>query len=114
MLIQFASHSTRIAIAASPAPRKIALIRKSMTITTFPPSITRAYVAPMVCTAGLAPITASRRGASATPTTPITTATISPSAIPCTAASAAASAFFSPMRRATTAVTPIDSPIAAV
>ena len=41
MLIQFASHSTRIAIAASPAPRKIALTRKSSRMTTLPPSMTR-------------------------------------------------------------------------
>ncbi len=32
MLIAFANQSTRIAIAASPAPRKIALMRNSMTI----------------------------------------------------------------------------------
>ena len=42
MLIAFANQSTRIAIAASPAPRKIALMRNSMTIVTLPPSMTRA------------------------------------------------------------------------
>jgi len=50
MLIQFASHSTRIAIAASPAPRKIALMRKSSRMTTLPPSITRVYVWPVAMT----------------------------------------------------------------
>ena len=34
--------------------------------------------------------------------------------MPCTAASEAPSGFLSPMRRATMAVTPMDSPIAAV
>jgi len=71
MLIQFASHSTRIAIAASPAPRKIALIRKSMTITTFPPRHHHGRVRdpPMVCTACAAPHHGQRRGASTGPTT---------------------------------------------
>ncbi len=41
MLIQLASHNVRIAIAASPAPRKIALIMKSITTVTLPASITR-------------------------------------------------------------------------
>jgi hypothetical protein len=40
MLIAFASHSERIAIVASPAPRKIALIRNRSTVP-LPPSITR-------------------------------------------------------------------------
>ena len=38
-LMPLASQSTRIAIAASPAPRKIALAMKSSMITTLPPSI---------------------------------------------------------------------------
>jgi hypothetical protein len=41
-------------------------------------------------------------------------AAINPRAMPCTAASAAPAGFFSPMRRATIAVTPIERPIAAV
>ena len=57
---------------------------------------------------------ASRRGASTTPSVAMIAAAITPSAMPCTAASAAPSGFFSPIRRATIAVTPIDSPIAAV
>ena len=39
MLRPFDSHSTRIAMAASPAPRKIALITNSSMITALPPSI---------------------------------------------------------------------------
>jgi hypothetical protein len=39
MLRPLATHSTRIAIAASPAPRKIALITNSSMITALPPSI---------------------------------------------------------------------------
>ena len=41
MLSAFASHSVRIAITASPAPRKIALIRKIMNTVTLPPSMMR-------------------------------------------------------------------------
>ena len=39
MFRPFATHSTRIAMAASPAPRKIALITNSSMITALPPSI---------------------------------------------------------------------------
>ena len=56
----------------------------------------------------------SSRGAKLAPSAPMTTATITPRAMPCVAASAAPAGFFSPMRRATIAVTPIESPIAAV
>ena len=42
MLMKFANHSTRIAIAASPAPLKIALIMYNIMITMFPPSMIRA------------------------------------------------------------------------
>ena len=56
----------------------------------------------------------SSRGASSTPSVAMTAAAITPSAMPCTAASAAPPGFFSPIRRATIAVTPIPSPIAAV
>ena len=40
MFRPFASHSTRIAIAASPAPRKAAFCRKRSTITMFDPKST--------------------------------------------------------------------------
>ena len=114
MLMAFASHNTRIAIAASPAPRKIALMRNSKRTVALPPSSMRVYPEPIAVTAGDAPMTASRRGARVIPTTATTAATPSPRAIPCTAASEAASGRRSPMRRATTAATPIESPIAAV
>jgi hypothetical protein len=39
MFSALATHSTRIAAAASPAPRKIALMTNSSRITTLPPSI---------------------------------------------------------------------------
>ena len=59
-------------------------------------------------------MTPSNAGASTTPATPMMIAAITPIAVPCTAASAASCGFFSPMRRATIAVTPNDNPIAAV
>src|SRR5260370_1040048 len=52
MLIEFASQSTRIAIAASPAPRKTALIMKSMTTVTFPANMIRVNVDPRAITVG--------------------------------------------------------------
>jgi hypothetical protein len=42
MLIAFASHRTRMAMAASPAPRKMALARNNSRIDALPPSMTRA------------------------------------------------------------------------
>jgi hypothetical protein len=42
MLVRFASQSTRMAMAASPAPRKMALTTKRMTMATSPPSMMRA------------------------------------------------------------------------
>jgi hypothetical protein len=112
MLSRLASHRTRIAIAASPAPRKTALIRKSMTIVALPPSITRAKPLPTAITSADAPMSASRRGANTAPATPITVDSASPSASTCTAARAAPSRSFSPMRRAIIAVAPMLSPIA--
>src|SRR2546429_209082 len=41
MLSAFANHNTRMAIAASPAPRKIALIMNSMTTVALQPSMIR-------------------------------------------------------------------------
>jgi len=112
MLIALANQSTRIAIAASPAPRKIALMRKSSMIVALPPSITRAKVEPLASTDGDAPISASRRGARAAPATPRPAATMTPSTIACTAARAAPSRSCSPVRRATTAVAPMERPTA--
>ena len=58
MLIALASHSTRIAIAASPAPRKTALIRNSIRMTPLPPSTIAVYDE-CARTSGDAPISAS-------------------------------------------------------
>ena len=54
----------------------------------------------------------SSAGAAIAPATPIASDTPTPSAIACTAARAAPSRSFSPMRRATVAVAPMHSPIA--
>ena len=40
-MMAFAIQSARIAVAASPAPRKMALLRNSSKIVTMPPYITR-------------------------------------------------------------------------
>ena len=112
MLMPLASHSVRIAIAGSPAPRKAALIMNSKITVTLPPSMTRGKRPPIAITSGDAPIAASRRCPANAPTTPTTTASPSPSAMACTAARAAPLGSFSPMRRATIAAPPIDNPIA--
>src|SRR4051794_22961959 len=89
MLMLFASHSVRIAIAASPAPRRAALIRKSNSTVTLPPSITRVNVPPVATTPGEAPMRTSNRGPSVAPRAPTITASPTPSTIACTAALAA-------------------------
>ena len=112
MLTALANHSTRIAMAASPAARKMALIRNSSRTLPLAPTITRAKLAPVRTTSGLAPIVRSSVGAVAIATAPTTTPASTPTRIDWTAARAAASGFFSPMRLDTVAVAPIDSPIA--
>ncbi len=111
-LKMLASQSDRIAIDASPEPRKIALIRNRSRMTPLAPSMIAVKREPVAMTPGAAPIAASRRGASVAPAMPMGTATAIPSAIDWTAAAAARSGSFSPMRRATVAMAPIDSPIA--
>ena len=111
ILIALAIHSTRIAIAASPAPRNTALMRNSSMITPLAPSMTVANDA-LATTAGDAPINRSNAGAYATPNRPTGTAISTPSRIACTAARAAPSPSFSPIRRATIAVAPALRPIA--
>ncbi len=108
----FANHRTRIATVASPAPRKIALMRNRRTMTTFPPSITAMNPEPEATTSGPAPMNARRRGARSAPATPSGTARRTPRAIACTAVRAALSRSRSPMRRATMAVAAIERPIA--
>ena len=56
MLRPLAIQSTRIAIAASPAPRKAAFCRNRSTITTFPPSMTLMYGSPVATTFASAPM----------------------------------------------------------
>jgi hypothetical protein len=112
MLIALANHSTRIAIAASPAPRNTALIRNSMTTVPLPPSMTRENDEPVRRTPSLAPISASICGPNETPIAPNATAATSPRMIDWTADFAAPSESFSPIRRATVADAPIDRPTA--
>ena len=57
MLMLFANQSTRIAIAASPAPRKIELMRNSRSTVPLMPSMTRAKPEPVRITSSLAPMT---------------------------------------------------------
>src|SRR5882762_7548308 len=59
-LMMFDTHSRRMAIAASPAPRNIALLRNSSMIAPLPPSAMRAYQPPTATICGDAPIKLSR------------------------------------------------------
>ncbi len=81
MLTALANHRTRIAIAASPAPRKMALMRNSSRTLPLAPSITRVKLAPVRTTSSLAPISRSSEGAVATAVTPTTMPTSTPTAI---------------------------------
>src|SRR2546425_3344462 len=112
ILIELASQSTRIAIAASPAPRKIALIKKSKTIVELPANMTLVKPTPCSTTQGEPPITLSSLPDSGTPIAAKIAATIKPNTIAWTEARAAPSGLRSPMRRATIAVAPMLSPIA--
>ena len=107
-----ATHNTFIAIAASPAPRKIALIRKSNITLNELPSTHRVYDAPPVTTCSSAPISRNKSGARHTAGTPTNTAAPIPNSTACTAARAAPSPSFSPIRRATIAVVASAMPIA--
>ena len=80
----------------------------------FPPRRTRAYPDPSATTSGSAPSRRRNCGANRTPHTPIAAESPTPSAIACTAERAAPSGSPAPIRRATIAVTPIESPIAIV
>jgi hypothetical protein len=112
MLRMFASQSVRIAMAASPAPRKTALMRKIRNTLMLPPSITRVKPLPCAIADGDAPMSARRSVAKIAPTPPSAAATPAPRRMICTAARAAPSLSFWPMRRATTAVPAIESPMA--
>ena len=113
MLIAFASQSTRIAITASPAPRKIALTRNSINTTAFPPSMMRVKFT-LESTPDDAPIALKSDGAVRAPLTPSTAEIRMASRIACAAACEAPSGSRSPIRRATVAVAPMPSPIARV
>ena len=77
----FANHKTRIAIAASPAPRKIALIMNSKTTEALQASITVVNPEPLATTSGAAPINESNFGASGAAMSAITPEIISANAI---------------------------------
>ena len=66
MLSALANQSTRIATAASPAPRRAALMTNSMNTLALPPSMTREPGASAI-TSGPAPMTRSRSGAKYAP-----------------------------------------------
>ena len=112
MLQMFASHKLFIAIDAAPAPRKIPLMRKSIMITRLAPKSILAYVLPIAMVVASAPIKRKISGANTTPVTLIKMVTPMASHIVCTAACAAQSLFFSPIRRATVAVAAMLIPIA--
>lgn len=65
MLTKLAIHRVRMAMAASPEPRKMPLIRNSITMARLPPSVMRAYPVPVRITAGVACMNSSKRGANA-------------------------------------------------
>jgi hypothetical protein len=77
-----------------------------------PPSITRVKPLPLATMRASAPIRRSKSSANTAPAAPIASASARPSAIPCVAVRAAEPMSFSPTRRATSAITPIDTPIA--
>ena len=107
-----AIHSTRIAIAASPAPRKTALIMNRSVTPPLAPIITRANRVPVETTPSSAPMIRSRFGAKRIPVRPTTAPTPRPMMIDWMAARAAPSVSPSPIRRATTADAPTDRPMA--
>ena len=112
ILMILAIHRLRIAMAASPAPRKIPLMRKSKIMTTLPPSMMRVKVVPSLTTSSEAPMIRSISAANTIPIMLIITVTASAITIDCIPACAAASGFFSPIRLATTAVAAVLKPIA--
>jgi hypothetical protein len=108
------SMRTRIAIAASPAPRNTAFSRNSSSTVAFPPSMMAVNRWPERIRSGDPPINPSSRDALGAAARAMMAATPSPSRIDCPAARDAPSGSCAPIRRATSAVAPIDSPIATV
>ena len=87
-------------------------MRKMRTTVMFPPSMTRVKRWPVSTTNGVAPSAARSCGAEARPMAPRTAATTTPMRMPCTAAPAARSGSFSPVRRATVAAVAMARPVA--
>ena len=79
-----------------------------------PPSITLVNPLPDATTSGEAPITRSKSAARGAARSAMSAATATPSRIDCAAARDAPSGSFWPIRRDTSAIAPIDSPIATV
>ena len=77
--MMFDTQNRRMAMAASPAPRKMALLRNSMTMAPQPPSAMRAYPEPVATMAGDAPISCSSFGAKIPAGTPSISEIASPS-----------------------------------
>jgi hypothetical protein len=111
-LMMFDTQSRRMAMAASPAPRKMALFKNNSRTAKLPPRQILAYPLPVAMISGVAPIIRSKLGAKRKQGTPTATAIKDPRAIACTPATAAPSGSFSPMRRATMAVVERLNPIA--
>lgn len=101
-----------MATAASPAPRKMALMRKSKVMLRVLPIITCMYRTPLCSTHGLPPMRARRRGAKVMPSATIGAASRTAKTMACTAVSAARSVSFSPVRRAMRAMAPMLTPMA--
>src|ERR1700692_2670493 len=110
-LMMFDTHSRRMAMAASPAPRKIALLRNRRRTAKLPPRQILAYPLPVETISGVAPIRRNKFGANKKQGMPMATEMIRPRVIACTPATAAPSGSFSPMRRATIAVVDKLSPM---
>ena len=82
-----------------------------MKMTTLPENSTRVYPCPVAMTASDAPISRSSAAANPPPSNASGRANSTPRMMAWTAARAAPSGCFSPMRRATIAVAPMPSPI---
>jgi hypothetical protein len=109
--MMFETHSSRMAMAASPAPRKIALFKNRSSTAQLPPRQILVYPPPTEIISADAPINRKSRGANKKHGSPMASETMIPRAIACTAATAAPSGSFSPMRRATIAAVDKLSPI---
>jgi hypothetical protein len=78
-----------MAMAASPAPRKMALMRKRRTTLVIPPSVTWVYPTPCSTTHAEAPMSSSRGREKTAPATEMGTPSNTPNPMACTAVRAA-------------------------